>query len=145
MRTSRTRTAMAVAVAIAGASAHAQGASVTLYGTADAGFYSRQLAGETRTSRVDGGMMSTSRWGLRGIEDLGGGMSAFFDLSSHFQLDTGEYGRNPGDGAAGRFFTRTSFVGLRGSFGQLRVTGGAGPIPRMPFSLCSTICRPGGK
>ncbi len=120
-----TKSALAATLLTGAASAFSQApsqlSSVTLYGIVDGGFYSRQLAGETRASRVDGGMLSTSRWGVRGNEDLGGGASAFFDLSSHFRLDTGEYGRNPGDSAAGRFFTRTSFVGVRSGIGQLRL------------------------
>lgn len=115
------KTTLAATLLIGAASAQSQPTSVTLYGILDGGFYSRQLAGEVRTSRVDSGMLSTPRWGMRGTEDLGGGLSAFFDVSGHFQMDTGETGRNPGDRAAGRFFTRTSFVGLRGAFGQLQL------------------------
>lgn len=120
------------AAALALTSLHAMAQSnnaPTLYGTVDGGFYARQLAGESRVSRVDGGMMTTSRWGIRGAEDLGGGLTALFDLGGHFRLDTGEVGRHPGDNAANRFFSRYSFVGLRGAFGQVRV----GRIPTGSF------------
>jgi predicted porin len=70
-----------------------------------------------------------SRWDLRGTEDLGGGLAALYELSAHFRLDTGEPGRHPGDSAAGRFFTRAAWVGLRGSWGQLRV----GRVPTGSF------------
>ena len=93
----------------------------TLYGIVDAGLYSRQFAGEARMSRVDSGLLSTSRWGLRGNEDLGDGYVASFDLTSHFRADTGEAGRHAGDTAAGRFFTLASWVALRGAPGTIRL------------------------
>jgi predicted porin len=111
------------------AAAQSANTQVTLFGNVDGGLYSRQLAGETRTSRVDGGLMSVSRWGLRGTEDLGGGLAAEFNLTSHFRLDTGETGRHPGDTAANRVFTLASWVGLRGGFGSIRL----GRIPSGTF------------
>lgn len=120
----------AAALALTGFHATAQTNNApTLYGTIDGGFYAKQLAGDARVSRVEGGMMTTSRWGIRGAEDLGGGLSAIFDLGGHFRLDTGEMGRHPGDNAANRFFSRYSFVGLRGAFGQVRM----GRIPTGSF------------
>lgn len=54
-----------------------------------------------------------SRWGLRGNEDLGGGLSAFF------QLETG-FGSDDGSGSGG--FSRDAFVGLKSnSLGQLKL------------------------
>ena len=130
MNTPKSGIAAAAALALTALQATAQSnTGPTLYGTVDGGFYARQLAGETRVSRMDGGMMTTSRWGIRGSEDLGGGLTALFDLGGHFRLDTGEVGRHPGDNAAGRFFSRYSFVGVRGAFGQFR----AGRIPTGSF------------
>jgi predicted porin len=130
LNTTKSGLATAAVLALTCLPASAQGSNApTLYGTVDGGFYVRQLAGEARVSRVDGGMLTTSRWGIRGSEDLGGGLSALFDLGGHFRLDTGEVGRHPGDNAAGRFFSRYSFVGLRGAFGQVR----AGRIPTGSF------------
>ncbi len=103
---------------------------VTLYGNVDGGFYRKHLAGEAAsTTRVDGGLMSVSRWGIRGTEDLGGGLATDFNLTSHFRLDTGEFGRHPGDTAASRVFTLSSWVGLRGGFGSIRL----GRIPSGTF------------
>lgn len=103
----------------------AQTSSVLLYGTIDTAVYSRQLAGETRVNRLDNGLLDPSRWGIRGTEDLGGGLKASFGLSSHFRPDTGETGRSPAD--AGTFWTREAYVGLQGSFGRVRL--GRMPTP----------------
>jgi predicted porin len=108
------------AIVIAGAQAHAQ-SNVSLSGIADAGLYKRNLAGQTPSTQLQGGMLSMSRFDMRGSEDLGGGLRADFELSAHFRLDTGEWGRHPGDTMAGRVFTRASSVGLRGAWGQLRL------------------------
>lgn len=101
--------------------AQAQGSQVSLYGVLDGGFYRRNLAGEATVSRVDSGLLSMPRWGMRGTEDLGGGLSAAFDIGGHFRMDTGEAGRHPGDSAAGRMFSLASWVGVRGGFGFVRV------------------------
>lgn len=97
------------------------GSQVSLYGVLDGGYYRRSLAGELPVSRMDGGLLSMSRWGIRGSEDLGGGLAAAFDLGGHFRMDTGELGRHPGDTAAGRTFSLASWVGLRGGFGFVRL------------------------
>lgn len=94
---------------------------VSLYGVLDGGYYRRNLAGEATVSRMDSGLLSMPRWGMRGSEDLGGGLSAAFDIGGHFRMDTGEAGRHPGDTAVGRTFSLASWVGLRGGFGFVRL------------------------
>ena len=124
------RLCVLIAMAWSGyAAAQSASTQVTLFGNVDGGLYRKQLAGEARTTRVDGGMMSVSRWGIRGTEDLGGGLAADFNLTSHFRLDSGETGRHPGDTAANRVFTLSSWVGLRGDFGSIRL----GRIPSGTF------------
>jgi predicted porin len=54
-----------------------------------------------------------SRWGLRGSEDLGGGLRAVFTLEAGFGTDNGA----PGQG--GRAFGRQAFVGLAGPWGTV--------------------------
>lgn len=54
-----------------------------------------------------------SRWGMRGSEDLGAGLSAVFTLESGFGADTGASGQ------AGRLFGRQAFVGLSGNWGTV--------------------------
>jgi GBP family porin len=93
-----------------GATAHAQ-SSVTLYGTLDTGidYVSNQktASGAGKSNwMMESGNVSTNRWGLRGNEDLGGGLSAIFDLENGFNIDNGKYG-NGGDE-----FGRQAWVGL---------------------------------
>ncbi len=89
--------------------AHAQ-SSVTLYGTIDAGldYISNQKSGNVSgpSYSVQSGNVSTSRWGLRGNEDLGGGLSAVFTLENGFSVNNGKFG-NGGDE-----FGRQAWVGL---------------------------------
>lgn len=85
--------------------------SVTLYGTLDTGldYVSNQKGpGGSGHSNwmMESGNVSTNRWGLRGHEDLGGGMSAVFDLENGFSIDSGKLS-NGGDE-----FGRQAWVGL---------------------------------
>jgi predicted porin len=84
--------------AVAGA-AMAQ-SSVTLYGIADAGFYKATNTAGGSQFQLASGMMDGSRWGLRGNEDMGGGMRAIFTLESRFEIDTGSVTNRPISGAA---------------------------------------------
>jgi predicted porin len=56
-----------------------------------------------------------SRLGFRGSEDLGGGLSAIFQLEIGFALDTGA------QPAGSALFSRNTFVGLAGHFGTVRL------------------------
>jgi predicted porin len=88
--------------------------SVTLYGVLDEGFdYTSNVGGE-RTYELTSGYASGSRWGLRGVEDLGGGTQAVFQLENGLNLSNGAAGQG------GRMFGRQAFVGVQnGSFGAL--------------------------
>lgn len=92
--------------------------SVTLYGVVDDGIeYINHLpksgGGGGSILRVAAGNQSTSRWGLRGREDLGSGLSAVFQLENGFDADTGV--SNQG----GRLFGRQAYVGLSNRYGTL--------------------------
>lgn len=97
---------------------HAQ-SSVTLYGVADAGVrYGSGLtaayAGSAdSSSAVNSGINTTSRFGFRGSEDLGGGLKAIFNLESGVNLDTGASAN------ATKLFDRAAIVGLQGSWGAV--------------------------
>jgi predicted porin len=95
-------------MALAGAAA-AQ-SSVTLYGRVNTTVESQKSGSAGRVMVVQN---NSSRWGMRGVEDLGGGMSALFKLESGFSSDTGA--------SATSFFGRESSVGLRGPMGMLRM------------------------
>ena len=115
------------------AQAQTGSSSVTLYGIVDAsvGRFNGAAAGinaqNSAISKVEGGSMSTSRWGLRGNEDLGGGLQASFEMSSFIRNDTGAAGRSDAIGApvnvaADPFFSRMAWVALsHKDFGRVRL------------------------
>ncbi|MBN3809032.1 porin [Paraburkholderia sp. Ac-20347] len=87
--------------------AHAQ-SSVTMYGILDAGLsYLKTSDGNRYT--LQNGTIYGNRWGLRGSEDLGGGLRAIFQVESGFQIGTGKSSQGS------RLFGRQSFVGLSSS------------------------------
>lgn len=61
---------------------------------------------------------TVSRIGFNGSEDLGNGMTAFFDLLHRFNPDTGMNNGGTG-GPAGPFWAGGSVVGLSGSYGKI--------------------------
>ncbi len=107
----------AVAGALAASAAHAQ-SSVTLYGLIDAGLtYTNNVRKGTSQGalwQATSGNINGSRFGLRGAEDLGGGLTAIFVLENGFDLQNGKLGQD------GRMFGRQAYVGLSSSqFGTL--------------------------
>lgn len=98
--------AFAALATIAGA-ASAQ-SSVTLYGRVDLSV--NKATGTDQKGLTNG---SGSRFGVRGVEDLGGGLSAFFNLEHRFNADTGAQTN------AARFWAGRSIVGLQGGFGKI--------------------------
>ena len=94
-----------------GVAAHAQ-SSVTLYGLIDAGVSYVNHAGANSKSltKYDDGVAQGSRWGLKGNEDLGGGLKAIFTLESGFNSGNGTLGQS--NATTQRLFGRQAFVGL---------------------------------
>jgi len=111
---------IALAVLAASGAAMAQ-SSVTLYGVADVGF-AHENNGSTSVSRMDSGNLNGSRWGLKGSEDLGGGLKAIFTLEAGFSLDTGA------QADATSFFNRQSFVGVSSGFGTVKLGRQMNPV-----------------
>ncbi|CAN7186380.1 porin [Pseudoduganella sp. LjRoot289] len=111
MKKSTLTLAVLAACTLAGA-AQAQ-SNVQVYGLIDAGVenVSNASASGASVTRVVSGGMNTSRWGLRGTEDLGGGLKAVFQLEGGILLDTGAQD--------GPLFKRQANVGLEGSFGRV--------------------------
>ena len=109
--------AAALAAAAGAAQAQAPATNVQLYGLIDVAVerlnHVAPSGGSlTRMPNITGTL--PSRWGLRGSEDLGGGLRAVFTLESGFSPDTG------GLNQAGRLFGRQAYVGLASStWGQL--------------------------
>jgi len=112
---------LAAALMSAGVIAHAQ-SSVTLFGRLDAGVEymsgipSTTGGGSTSRVKLESGDWGTSLWGMKGVEDLGGGLSAVFHLEGSFSTATGAL---PG---SGELFNRYALVGLSdASVGTLTV------------------------
>ncbi len=89
--------------------------SVTLYGKIDVSLMSNKVFAGVRQLTIDSGTISGSRWGMVGSEDLGGGLKAIFTLEQGFSVDTGA------QQTTGNAFSRQSWVGLSGGFGEIRV------------------------
>lgn len=102
------------ALGLAASSTFAQ-SSVQLFGLVDMMAYRKQLAGEPHVNRIDNGGLNTSYWGIRGREDLGGGLAARFELTGFLRADTGSAGRNDTDA----LYSRSSWVGLTGPWGNI--------------------------
>lgn len=146
------KTLVALAALTTVGAAFAQ-SSVTLYGKIDweiQSFSTRTAAGVTTNPglRVQSAGLQGSRFGMKGSEDLGGGMSAIFDLQGGINVDTGQTaqcgsgnvvsvnacggtfatptaaaGVAPGvtivNSQGPRIFGRTAYAGLKGGFGQI--------------------------
>jgi predicted porin len=95
--------AFASAMGLAG-TVHAQ-TSVTLYGLIDAGFGFVNTNAGNRYAMMNGNL-NGDRWGLKGREDLGGGLAAIFQIENGFNVGTGALGQG------GREFGRQAWVGL---------------------------------
>lgn len=120
--------ALSVFGAFAGA-AQAQ-SSVTLYGIADANLQFANNGSQSITKVQSGGVL-TSRFGLKGSEDLGGNLKALFTLESGFNIDDGT-SRGTGPTTAkpnnGGLFDRAAWVGLNGGFGTVSVGRQLNPL-----------------
>jgi len=108
---------IALAVLAVSGAAMAQ-SSVTLYGRLDAsiGQKSTETTGvgakaKLTQTAVDHSNLNTTFWGLKGSEDLGGGLKAIFKLEAAFRLDDGT--------STGTMFEREANVGLVGGFGTV--------------------------
>lgn len=130
MSITKTPLAIAVAALLAAPVAMAQ-SSVTVYGKlypyiisesgsgATAAGPSAATLGATATgvdavTRNTGMTSANSRWGIRGKEDLGGGLKAMFQMESVVAVETG--GAN-----SPNFWSRNTFVGLESQMGTLKL------------------------
>jgi predicted porin len=93
--------------------AYAQ-SSVTIYGTLDAGVSRR-----TDTDLTAVGKRDNNKLGFRGVEDLGSGLKALFQLEIRYEPDTGVI-----ESTTRPLFQGQSRVGLQGDFGTIRLGRG---------------------
>ncbi|WP_321941907.1 porin [Burkholderia cenocepacia] len=101
-----------VALGAFAGTAHAQ-SSVTLYGIIDEGLLFNNNAGGKHLYSMASGVMQGSRFGLRGTEDLGGGLKAIFTLENGFDVNSGKLGQG------GLMFGRQAYVGLSSQYGTV--------------------------
>jgi predicted porin len=107
------------------AAAQAQ-SSVTIYGILDTGIaYQSKAATAGQTSNhslfsMQSGIMSGSRFGFKGSEDLGGGLKANFQLEAGINVDDGSFSGQDTSGST-VMFRRISTVGLSGGFGSVNL------------------------
>jgi predicted porin len=116
--------ALAVLGAFAGV-AQAQ-TSVTIYGSFDGGLRNLtnvNAAGDTRLTVGSNGTYNSNRLGFKGVEDLGGGMNAHFNLETGFNTGTGNVESNTASQVSGNgfFWNRTATVGLGGAWGSVDI------------------------
>ncbi|WP_207005023.1 porin [Trinickia mobilis] len=97
--------------------ATAQESSVQLYGILDVVVGSFKPSGTSGSSQalLSGGQ-TTSYYGFRGTEDLGGGLHANFAIEGYLLTNTGQSGRFAGDNT----YSRNTYVGLSGLWGEFR-------------------------
>ena len=105
---------IALAVLAASGVAMAQ-SSVTMYGVADVGLVksngiSAQMSGS--------GFMNngTSRLGVSGVEDLGGGLKASFNFEHGLNMENGA-----GNLSGGQMWSRAAWLALQGGFGRFQM------------------------
>lgn len=102
----KTLIALAVAASIAPAAAFA--ADTTVYGKFH-GSFAQVNDGEEGAMQIES---HATRLGVKGKEDLGGGLAATYKAEFEFDLD--------GD-SSGISKSRNTYVGLKGSFGEVRI------------------------
>ncbi|SUA90678.1 Outer membrane porin protein BP0840 precursor [Pandoraea pulmonicola] len=115
------------------ASVQAQ-SNVTLYGTIDSGFvHANHVAtnsGPDSLSAITSNIISGSRWGLRGTESLGNGLSALFQIESGFNAVNGHLGNG------GLAFGRKAIIGLRGNeWGEVTIGRQYDPVVNLVQGL----------
>lgn len=104
--------------------------SISMYGTIDSGIRhvtNTTASGGSTTKLGSNGEYYNNRLGIKGTEDLGGGLNAHFHLESGFNTGTGEL-----DNKANRLFNRISSIGIAGSFGSL-------DFGRQPSVACKAV------
>lgn len=122
----KTLVAMAALAVVGSASAQS---SVTVYGVIDTA-YSINNGSVADVSGLSYGNLSTSRFGFRGVEDLGGGLKAAFNLESEVDTSSGagaggtstnNLATDVAAGANGLTFGRRATVSILGNFGEFRL------------------------
>jgi len=97
---------------------------VTLFGLLDIGVASLRASGAGSQSLLNGDGNTSSRFGVRGVEDLGDGLKASFWIESAINVDNGTSGatstNNKDSVSGGLTWGRRSTLSLGGDWGELR-------------------------
>ncbi len=114
-----------VALASLASLAHAQ-ATVEIFGLADVGYLHTSADGGGSVNSLNADGNTSSRFGFRGTEDLGGGLKAAFWLEGAFSPDSGIGGatsttNKDSVGSSGFTFGRRSTVSLVSTWGEVRL------------------------
>ncbi|MET0384215.1 MAG: porin [Burkholderiaceae bacterium] len=124
--------ALAVLTTVTGA-ANAQ-SSVTLYGKVDLGAVLDSGGPNGKSVRIDSGVTGGSRIGFKGVEDLGGGVKAAFQLETGYCADSNAGAANFCTGG-NNFMGRQAHGDLTGAFGAVS----AGRQYSLGYSNLTTI------
>lgn len=100
---------LAAASGIAGAQS-----SVTVFGIVDVNVRNVSNSGQSNQTTLSNNGINSGRFGVRGIEDLGGGWRTIFWLETDLFADTGTVNAN-------KLFSRQATVSLDGPYGELRL------------------------
>ena len=116
-----------VALALFGAFASVAQAqsSVVIYGALDAGYQHLGRVANGVERNTIGAIGDNNKLGFKGVEDLGNGLKALFQLEMRFAPDTGTVEGVSATNPTGRpLFQGESRVGLQGAFGTVRIGRG---------------------
>jgi predicted porin len=114
------KTLIALAAVAATGAAFAQ-SSVTLYGVADVAVGKTNQAGlglaTDKFQAIAANVLNNgnSRFGMKGTEDLGGGLKAGFNFEGGINIANGA-----GNTSGGQLFSRAANISLMGGFGEIR-------------------------
>jgi predicted porin len=105
--------------------------NVTLYGQLDEGLVVGKAKHSSTTATLKSGFVGMSRWGIKGVEDLGNGYSVGFTLEQGFLADSGA------EHTSGLAFSRESLMRITGPFGQVAF----GRMGALGFAQSTAILR----
>jgi len=118
----KTQLALAALALVASTAVLADG--VTVYGNLEAA----AVKGNNNDTAFSGaGQWGASAFGIKGSEDLGGGMTAAFNLESGIDTNRGDV-NNGGPGGTGALFNRAAWVSVGGGFGTVKLGNQVSPF-----------------
>jgi len=118
----KTQLALAALALVASTAVLADG--VTVYGNLEAA----AVKGNDNAASFSGaGQWGASAFGIKGSEDLGGGLTAAFNLESGIDTNRGDV-NNGGPGGTGALFNRAAWVSVGGGFGTVKLGNQVSPF-----------------